>query len=355
MTTHAEAGHDEARDAPILTVRGASVRFGDTAALRAADLDLHRGRITAILGPSGAGKSTLLRAIAGFQRLTGGMIAMDGTTLTDGARMIPAERRGIGMVVQDLALFPHLNAWRNIAFGLRGAQARATALQWLARLGLEHRADAYPHELSGGEQQRVALARALAPEPAVVLLDEAFSSLDPQLRRGLRRETEALLRQSGAAVLMVTHDPDEAMEMADDLVVMAAGEVLQHGAPQTVYWAPDNALVGSLLGEINVLEGRAEDGLLATAFGLISAPAAHEGQRLEALVRPSAISATPAKTDTGLRVVRSTFRGSDTMLAIENAQGERLVALLPGGEDLAPGQTVEIAFETTRITFIEHR
>ncbi|MBB3033720.1 ABC transporter ATP-binding protein [Alteriqipengyuania lutimaris] len=355
MTPHAEAGHDEAHGAAILTVRGASVRFGDTHALRSADLDLHPGRITAILGPSGAGKSTMLRAIAGFQRLTHGVIAMDGTTLTDGARMTPAERRGIGMVVQDLALFPHLNAWRNIAFGLRGADMRTTALEWLARLGLEHRADAYPHELSGGEQQRVALARALAPGPAVVLLDEAFSSLDPQLRRGLRRETEALLRQSGAAVLMVTHDPDEAMEMADDLVVMAAGEVLQQGAPQTVYWSPDNALVGSLLGEINVLQGRVEGGLLRTEFGAIAAPGLPEGQRIEALVRPCVVSAMAATADTRLRVVRSTFRGSDTMLAIENPKGERIVALLPGGEDLAKGQAVEVTFDSGRITFVEHR
>ena len=348
-----DARPGEAHGAAILTVRHASVRFGETAALRTADLDLYPGRITAILGPSGAGKSTLLRAIAGFQRLSEGVIAMDGATLTDGVRMMPAEQRGIGMVVQDLALFPHLNAWRNIAFGLRGAQARPTAIEWLARLGLEHRADAYPHELSGGEQQRIALARALAPEPAVVLLDEAFSSLDPQLRRGLRRETEALLRQSGAAVLMVTHDPDEAMEMADDLVVMAGGKVLQRGAPQTVYWAPQSALVGSLLGEINVLGGRTEGGVLRTDFGALEIAGARDDQQIEALVRPSAVSVRPATADTGLRIVRSTFRGADTMLAIENARSERLVALLPGGTDLEPGQPVEVEFDCARVAFIE--
>ena len=188
---------------PILTVRGASVRFGAKEALSATDLDLRRGQITAILGPSGAGKSTLLRAIAGFQSLSDGTIALGGKTLTDGAWMMPAEQRGIGMVVQDLALFPHLTAWRNVAFGVRSKDRRAIAQDWLARIGLADRTDAFPHELSGGEQQRVALARALAPGPSVVLLDEAFSSLDPELRRLLRRETEALLRQSGAATAEV--------------------------------------------------------------------------------------------------------------------------------------------------------
>ena len=337
---------------PILTVRGASVRFGAKEALSATDLDLRRGQITAILGPSGAGKSTLLRAIAGFQSLSDGTIALGGKTLTDGAWMMPAEQRGIGMVVQDLALFPHLTAWRNVAFGVRSKDRRAIAQDWLARIGLADRTDAFPHELSGGEQQRVALARALAPDPSVVLLDEAFSSLDPELRRLLRRETEALLRQSGAAVLMVTHDPDEAMEMADDLAVMAGGEVLQRGTPYDLYWSPADAVVGSLLGEINVLEGRVEGGIMRTAFGEIAAAGISDGTTLQALVRPSAIAVTPSAEETGLAVARSSFRGAETWIAVENARGQSLLALAARGAGPGPGQSVSLAIDPGRISLV---
>ena len=202
----------------VLSIRGAEHRYrADHAALAGADLDLRAGHITALLGPSGSGKSTLLRAIAGLERLDAGSIRLGETIWDDKQIHLPPEARRVGMVFQDYALFPHMTALANVAFGLSGADKKAHALAQLEVAELGHRAKAYPHELSGGEQQRVALARALAPHPAVVLLDEPFSGLDRRLRGELRERTVDTLRAARTTALIVTHDAEEAMAVADEL------------------------------------------------------------------------------------------------------------------------------------------
>ena len=344
---------DEANNEAVLTGRELAVRYGDAYALDGVDIALRRGRISAILGPSGAGKSTLLRAIAGFQPLASGRIEIDGRVLSDAARTVPPEQRRIGIVVQDLALFPHLTALKNVAFGLSGPDREEIALARLQQVGLADRANAYPHELSGGEQQRIALARALAPDPAVILLDEAFSSLDPQLRRALRRETVTLLRASQAAVLMVTHDPEEAMEIANELIVMGEGRVLQQGRPDELYWQPADLTVAQLLGEVNVLSGEVGEGALHTPFGPILHESLRAGAPVRAIIRPSAIALASSERQDGPKIAEIDFLGAATRVVVAAPCGTTVTVQTDGKIPLALGMRVELAFDADRVTFFQ--
>lgn len=336
-------------DEAVLTGRELAVTYRDTPALGGVDIDLRRGRISAILGPSGAGKSTLLRAIAGFQPLAAGRITLEGRLLSDASHTVPPEQRRMGIVVQNLALFPHLTALQNITFGLRGAGSKGIGHTWLARIGLAQRGGAYPHELSGGEQQRVALARALAPEPAVILLDEAFSSLDPQLRRSLRAETQALLREANAAVLMVTHDPEEAMQMADELIVMAGGHIIQRGAPDALYWRPANIAVAQLLGEVNVFSGLCETGVMHTPFGPVRHAGMIAGHEAQAIVRPSAITLSPATENDAAEITSVEFMGAFARVLVTAPGGAVAIALADGRMPLSRGMRVSLNFDQDRI------
>jgi iron(III) transport system ATP-binding protein len=235
--------------------------------LEGASLTAPIGQVSALLGASGAGKSSLLRILAGLDGLDGGIVRLGERILSAPGRIAPPETRDIGLVFQDYALFPHLTAAQNVAFGLsrRPAAERARiAREGLTRVGLAHRADAYPHELSGGEQQRIALARALAPEPAAVLLDEPFSSLDPGLRAEVREATFAALRATGVTVLLVTHDADEALAVGDWIAVMHAGRVDQEGPPQELYARPKTLAAASALGALNIWRGGPQ-----SPFGLL--------------------------------------------------------------------------------------
>lgn len=336
-------------DEPVLTGRDLTVNYGDTPALNGVDIDLKQGRISAIVGPSGAGKSTLLRAIAGFQPLAAGRIALAGQLLSDAAHTVPPEQRRMGIVVQHLALFPHLTALQNITFGLGGRARRDIGHTWLTRIGLADRGGAYPHELSGGEQQRVALARALAPEPAVILLDEAFSSLDPQLRRTLRAETQALLHEANAAVLMVTHDPEEAMQMADELIVMAGGHIIQRGAPGALYWQPVNMAVAQLLGEVNVFGGPCDTGAMQTPFGPVRHAAMVAGAQAQAIVRPAAIALSPATHEGAAQIASVEFMGAFARVLVTAPCGAVAIALTDGRVPLARGMRVALSFDESRI------
>lgn len=265
---------------PALTVRGATRRFGARLAVDGVNLDLHAGRITALLGPSGCGKSTLLRMIAGLEPMDEGTIHAEGRLLSDPARSTPPEARGVGLVFQDYALFPHLNIADNVAFGLKRlprAERRRTALEWLDTVHLADRADAWPHMLSGGEQQRVALVRALARRPHTVLLDEPFSGLDRHLKSEVRQTLMGALRAADAAVLMVTHDAEEALLMADDLVLMDKGRILQTGAPEETYLQPVSPAAARLLGEAELLAAEVRADVATTAFGSLAAPGAPDG------------------------------------------------------------------------------
>ncbi|WP_159709824.1 ABC transporter ATP-binding protein [Sphingomonas sp. AX6] len=275
--------------APALSVADVAKSYGSVQAVDGASFDLAAGQVTCLLGRSGCGKSTLLRLIAGLECADRGTIAGD-TLFADSTTHLPPEKRGIGLVFQDYALFPHLDVTKNVGFGLAHLNKadRATRVAALLdRFQIAHLAHAYPHSLSGGEQQRVAIARALAREPAVVLMDEPFSGLDGALRRDIQLAILGQLRASGAAVLIVTHDAEEAMRVGDRIVLMAEGRVLQTGTPEECYAQPTSAAAARLLGPVNALPGMVKDGRIETALGTIPAPNHPDGPAT-LLARPEA-------------------------------------------------------------------
>jgi iron(III) transport system ATP-binding protein len=310
-------------------------------ALDAVTLTAPAAKVLALLGPSGSGKSTILRLIAGLEPVDAGGIQIGGELVSSPGRTLPAEGRRVGMVFQDYALFPHLTVGGNVAFGLGKlgrADREAEALRWLARVGLKHRALAFPHELSGGEQQRVALARALAPKPRAVLLDEPFSGLDPVLRTELREATLSALAETRTTTLFVTHDAEEALLVADHLAILKAGRVLQEGAPREAYDHPTSAGAAAALGAINVFAGAVEAGALATPFGPVAARALTEGSRVQAVVRVEALSLRPGA---GARVLDVRPHGAHDLARIE-AQGVVWRALIPARTPLGDTVSVEI-------------
>ena len=240
-----------------LIARGVSKQIGAAVIVSEVDLTLKPGEITALLGPSGAGKSTLLRLLAGLDDLSAGEVSIAGEVLSRKGETTPPERRRTGLVFQDFALFPHMTALENVGFGLphlSKSDRQATALRWLQRMQLGERANAYPAQLSGGEQQRVAIARALAPNPAAILMDEPFSGLDPALRGGVAERTLAVIREAQVPALWVTHDPEEAMGLADTIAIMQAGRLIQFGTPEAVYRYPVSLGAAEAMGPINVIQ-----------------------------------------------------------------------------------------------------
>jgi iron(III) transport system ATP-binding protein len=258
-----------------LVVKGVSVSFAGhppVAALRSVDLEVTEGAVVAVLGPSGCGKTTLLRVVAGLQRPGAGRVELDGTELDGDGSHVPAERRGIGLVPQEGALFPHLDVAGNVGFGLRSLDkaARHDRIdEMLALVGLEGLASRRPDELSGGQQQRVALARALAPGPSMVLLDEPFSALDSGLRAEVRAEVTRLLRTAGTTALLVTHDQAEALEMADAVAVMRAGRIVQTGPPADLYREPTDVWTGAFLGDAIAVPGTVTGDTVTGALGTL--------------------------------------------------------------------------------------
>ncbi|MFO6428840.1 ABC transporter ATP-binding protein [Erythrobacter sp. W302b] len=241
--------------------------YGEVRALEDISFTAPAGEITCLLGASGCGKSTLLGLAAGLLRVQQGEVALGDEVLADAQRNPPPEARPVGLVFQDGALFPHMTLAANVAFGLPKAR-RAEADSWLAKVGLAGMGARYPHELSGGQQQRAALARAMAPEPQVLLMDEPFASVDIVLRRKLRRECRILLREAGATVVLVTHDPAEALDIADRIAVMESGRIIQFGTPHELHHAPATASVGAIFSGAQIISGtRGAEGL-DTPFGL---------------------------------------------------------------------------------------
>ena len=253
-----------------LEARHLSRSFGKVKALDDVSLSLEAGKVLALLGQSGSGKSTLLRVLAGLESLDAGEVYADGRLVSDKRTTIPPEKRPLGMVFQDYALFPHLTALGNVAFGLghvNKSDRLTLALTWLDRVGLGDRGGAFPHELSGGEQQRVALARALAPNPRAILMDEPFSGLDPHLRADLQSSMLATLAEAGVAALIVSHDTEEALAVADQVAIIEHGRILQSGLPSEVYKAPKSLEAARALGAVWSLEANAQNGLVETRLG----------------------------------------------------------------------------------------
>lgn len=324
----------------VLQCRSVSRRFGDVVALDDFSLELRAGVLMALLGPSGCGKTTALRVIAGFERPGSGEVWVGGRRVAGPGAWVEPERRRIGMVFQDWALFPHLDVWHNVSFGLRDRdEARVRAVLELVRLnGFEKR---LPHELSGGQQQRVALARALAPAPQVILLDEPFSNLDATLRARVRAEVREVLKEAEATAIFVTHDQEEALSMADELAVMAEGTILQVGSPHQVYGAPASHRVAALVGESNFLTGEVRSGTATTAIGRVPAPGLGDGP-VEVLVRPEAI--TLQRSHDGIvRIEDAEFYGHDQLVKARLADGTLLnVRLLGPRPDLSIGAEVDV-------------
>jgi iron(III) transport system ATP-binding protein len=282
-----------------LTLEQVSHAYGAVEAVRDVSLTLAPGELVCLLGPSGCGKTTVLRVTAGLEELQKGRVLIDGRVVADGRLQEAPESRNVGLMFQDYALFPHLSAADNVEFGLRrltSADRRARAAEALEQVGMGGQAKAFPHTLSGGQQQRVALARALAPEPYIMLLDEPFSGLDVRLRNQIRDDALHVLKSSGAATLMVTHDPEEAMFMADRIAVMRDGRLLQVGPPADLYYAPSNAFVAGFFGDINRLQARVANGRVATVLGEVEASGFADGLEVEVLIRPEALTLRPAAT-----------------------------------------------------------
>ncbi|WP_173012761.1 ABC transporter ATP-binding protein [Niveispirillum sp. SYP-B3756] len=302
--THATNRHPVALDAAASAATVASHRLAalslsdvshDYRNKRAVDhvsLSIGPGEIVCLVGPSGCGKSTLLRLSAGLETLQQGEVSVNGQVIARPGRSVPPEKRGIGLVFQDYALFPHLRVLDNVRFGLNRlpvAEQKERALAALRQVGMEAYANAFPDALSGGQQQRVALARAMAPKPAVLLLDEPFSGLDTRLRETVRDETLHVLKQSGAATMIVTHDPEEAMFLADRIALMRDGKLVQLGSPTALYTKPVDEFAASFFGEVNRLTGTVRGGRVDTPIGCLSAPGHAEGAAVAILIRPEGL------------------------------------------------------------------
>lgn len=273
---------------PRLELKHICKRFAGRDVVSDLSLSVAPGQVTCLLGPSGCGKSTSLRIIAGVERQDAGEIWVDGKMICGNGVETPPEGRTIGLMFQDFALFPHLSVARNVAFGLSTpkseTQTRVGAL--LEKVGLSGFGEKFPHELSGGEQQRVALARALAPRPKIMLMDEPFSGLDDRLRDGIRDETLSVLKEEGTAVLLVTHEPHEAMRMADEIALMRDGRIVQRGNPYNIYNAPVDREAAAFFSDINVIRGQSNGALTETPFGQFLTPGHADGAAVEIIVRP---------------------------------------------------------------------
>ncbi len=325
------------RPGPAFAVqaRGLRRRFGDVLAVDDVDLDVMPGEMLTVLGPSGCGKTTVLRLIAGLDTPDAGTIEIGGRRVSGAGASVPPERRRVGMVFQDVALFPHLSVRDNIGYGLRRDPDREVRVRELLELiALPDAGDRMPYQLSGGMQQRVAVARALAPRPDVVLLDEPFSSLDAALRTQLRGDVREILRAAGAAAVFVTHDQDEALTLGDRVAVMVRGRVEQVAPPEVVYGEPATPFVATFVGTANLVHGEYRDGLAVTRFGVVrlvgrgSGAGAGTTRRGLVVMRPEhfeVLEAPDGPADAGSwRILRRRFTGTEILYEVAAPDGERL-------------------------------
>ncbi len=324
-----------------LHLRAISHSFGDNAVLHGVSVFVEPGELVCLLGPSGCGKTTLLRVAAGLEPLQTGQVEIDDVIVADGSdgTSLPPEKRNVGLMFQDFALFPHMDVWDNVAFGIPKSQLparRAWIDRALANMGLSDHAHAYPHTLSGGQQQRVALLRALAPEPKVLLLDEPFSGLDVTRRAQIRTETLQVVKQTGVATLMVTHDPEEAMFMADRILVMNEGRIVQDGAPIDLYFEPADAFVTALFGALNHIQAEVKEGAAETPFGPIAIGTHADGSRVDVLIRPEAFElshAAPAAKANGtpsFEVLAARPLGRSSIVLFKLPDGRQMEARVDG-------------------------
>jgi iron(III) transport system ATP-binding protein len=346
--------------AAALSVSDLTKAFGGSPVLADLDLEVPAGSLTAVLGPSGCGKTTLLRLLGGFEHADRGSIRLGDRLLCDADTHLAPERRAIGFVPQEGALFPHLDVAANIGFGLPRAERRSgdRVDELLALVGLSGLGSRLPHQLSGGQQQRVALARALAPEPGLVLLDEPFDALDAGLRVQVRGEVRAALRKAGATALLVTHDQEEALSLADLVAVMRGGRIVQVADPQTLYRDPVDEEVARFVGEAVLLEGHLEGGFAETSLGRVPVrgPTALETGSLKVMLRPEQILCQPATPggEAHGRVLSTEFYGHDATarIALHDPMQPEIVARASGHRLPEIGEEVSVAVEGTATSFL---
>ena len=331
-----------------LELRNVSKTFGATKIFDQISFTVGHGEIAAIVGPSGQGKTTILRLIAGFDSPSAGEILMDGVCVSDTELRVNPEKRGIGYVPQDGALFPHLTVAENVAFGLRrGAKQRVEEM--LRLVGLHGLGDRRPDEISGGQMQRVALARALAPEPRMVLMDEPFSALDAAMRIEVRDEVHAILRKTGTTTVMVTHDQAEAMSIADHVIVMLDGGIAQAGSPREIYENPKNKHVAGFVGEANFVSGVATGGHIAHVFGQL--PYAEANGTVTIMFRPEHLRLV--SDGVRGRVETTTYYGHDAAVGVRFENGERVTVRITAGAIPAVGEAVSVGTIGTPVVFAE--
>jgi len=333
---------------PLLSVQRLTKRFGPEAppVVHDVSFDVDDGEIFGILGPSGCGKTTTLRCVAGFERASEGTVALRGRTVEGDGVHVPPEERGVGLVFQDYALFPHLSVLDNVAFGVQAgtaAQRTDRAREALDMVGLNGYEDRRPQHLSGGQQQRVALARALAPEPALILLDEPFSNLDALLREETRQEVRQLLKDRGMSAVLVTHDQEEALSFSDRLAVMRRGQIDQVGTPESVYDRPRTLFVAQFLGRTNLLLSQADGEEADTPLGRVPLTEAAEGTVMVSL-RPEHLTLEPPETGDGPlgTIVDRAFKGHDITYRVE-CEGSEYLVHTHSRISFQPGDTVRIA------------
>ena len=334
-----------------LEVKNASVAYAGKSVVWDVGFELQTAEIGCLLGPSGCGKTSLLRAIAGFEPLVAGEIHLHGRCVSRAGMTLPPEKRQVGMVFQDFALYPHLTVAQNVAFGLKGqnrGEKNARVDELLRLVGLEEQAENYPHQLSGGQQQRVALIRAMAPRPQILLLDEPFSGLDVELREQLAREVRGILQREGVTAMLVTHDQLEAFAMADRIGVLGEGRLRQWSSGYQLYHAPSDRFVADFIGQGEFIPGRVVDmGQVDTALGRVQGRFVTEvasGDRVELLIRPDDIIHDD-DSEFRLEVVGKAFRGAAYLYTLKMHDGTRLLCLVQSHHDHAIGEMIGIRLD----------
>jgi iron(III) transport system ATP-binding protein len=335
----------------LLEVENLRHAYGEQEVVRGLSFSLPRGAIGCLLGPSGCGKTTVLRCIAGFEGIREGAIRLAGRTVSAAGARVPPEKRRIGMVFQDYALFPHLPVAGNIAFGLHAlsAQERSARVAELAQLvGLSGALGKFPHEISGGQQQRVALARALAPRPELLLLDEPFSNLDVDLRERLSLEVRDIIKASGATAVLVTHDQQEAFAMADEIGILHQGRIQQWDSPYNLYHRPVNRFVADFVGQGVFLPAKALNGhQLEIELGVLQGDS-QGTENLEVLLRPDDVVHDDA-APTQAEVVHKAFRGAEILYTLRLASGKKVLALVPSHHNHALGEKIGIRLDVDHV------
>ena len=344
----------------MLEFKSVSHHYGHLPSVENLTFSIAKGEVVSLLGPSGCGKSTILRLIAGLEHPATGEIWLAGRKIADNQAMVMPENRGVGLVFQDYALFPHMTIIENVIFGLNTGRNKtlshqaktARANDMLERTDLSGLANAMPHHLSGGQQQRVALARALAPDPALILLDEPFAGLDSRLKEKIRDDMLHVLREIGSTVLMVTHDSDEAMFMSDSIIVVRDGRIEQSGPPIDLYCKPGNAFIAEFFGEVNKIDGVVHKGMIKTLFGDFEAENTSDGEEVSLIIRLGGLVIESTGEGQGV-VMETRFLGASTLVHMsvtgEDGTDLHLHAKIPGMVWFESGTQVSMRLDDSQV------